>query len=127
MASSVALPSRAAPCGHDHVVELYETESFLVDTVCRFLAPARRDGDAAIVVATAAHREAFEAALEDVGIDVRSARTVARLQQETAMLHVDVQRLREQHEILAELASVDPLTGLGNRRASTCISSASGR
>jgi diguanylate cyclase len=44
-------------------------------------------------------------------------RVVARLQQETAALHAEVRRLREHQEVLAELAYVDSLTGLGNRRA----------
>ncbi len=232
-------------CGHDHLVEFYETEAFLVDTVCRFFVPALRDGDAAIVIATPEHRKRFEAALDEAGIDVQGAvsdgryvaldardvlarfmvdgapdpvrfaleanavmdraarggrklraygemvallwddgdvssalaledlwndlgdvrafellcaypmrafedpdsaaafqrvceqhssvipsegyslltredertRAVARLQQETAALHAEVLRLREQHEVLAELAYVDALTGLGNRRA----------
>jgi len=60
-------------CGHDHLVEFYETEAFLVDTVCTFVVPALRGGDAAIVVATAPHREAFEAALREAGIDVAAA------------------------------------------------------
>ncbi len=38
-------------CGHDHLVEFYETEEFLVDTVCTFAIPALRGGDAGIVVA----------------------------------------------------------------------------
>ncbi len=232
-------------CGHDHLVEFYETEAFLVDTVCSFLLPALRGGDAAIVVATAAHRSAFEDALREAGIDVEAAvreqrylafdardvlarfmvdcapdaqrfsetveavmdrasqggrrmrvygemvallwddgdvasaialedlwndlarvrpftllcayplsafdgpdsanafkriceqhtkvipsegysllpeagdrsRAVARLQQETASMRGEVRRLRAQHEVLAELAYVDSLTGLGNRRS----------
>ncbi|HEV7804187.1 MAG TPA: diguanylate cyclase [Solirubrobacteraceae bacterium] len=232
-------------CGHDHAVEFYETEAFLVDTVSGFLVPALRDGDAAIVVATADHRRAFERALEDAGIDVAAAvrdgrflvfdaravlarfmrdgapdatlfrgaigdvmerasqggralrvygemvallwddgdtaaalaledlwndlahvrafsllcaypmrsfddeasaaafariceqhttvipsetitlvvdpaarsRAVARLQQETAALHAEVLRLRAKQEVLAEMAYVDSLTELGNRRA----------
>jgi len=60
-------------CGHSHLVEFYDTEEFLVDTVRAFLLPALRDGDAAIVVATAAHRQAFETALAKAGIDVDGA------------------------------------------------------
>jgi len=45
------------------------------------------------------------------------SRTVAKLQQETSALHAEVLRLRAQQEVLAELAYVDSLTGLGNRRA----------
>ena len=45
------------------------------------------------------------------------ARAVARLQQERAALHAEVLRLRAQQELLAEMAYVDSITGLGNRRA----------
>jgi len=234
-----------ATCGHGHLVEFYETEAFLVDTVCRFLVPTLSEGDSAIVVATAAHRAEFERALDNAGIDVQAAvrdgryvaleardvlarlmvggapdarlfeqtvgavmdgasaggrrmrvygemvallsddgdfasalaledlwndlgelrefellcaypmrafddpssaeaftricdqhteviptegysllpgeaergRAVARLQQENASMRAEVERLRAQHEILAELAYVDALSGLGNRRA----------
>ncbi len=58
---------------HGHLVEFYETEAFLVDTVRNFLAPGLRDGEAAIVVATAAHRRGFETALVNDGIDVDAA------------------------------------------------------
>ena len=232
-------------CGHGHLVEFYETDAFLVDTVSAFILPALRDGETAIVVATPAHRDAFEAAHADAGIDIDAAarearyvaldardvlarfmdggrpdprlfadtigdvmdrcsaggrpihvygemvallwddgnvpaaleledlwndlaatrefvllcaypmrafedaasadafkricdqhtavipsetyslapdpaartRAVAQLQQESAALHAEIRRLRAQHEVLAELAYVDSLTKLGNRRA----------
>jgi diguanylate cyclase (GGDEF)-like protein len=232
-------------CGHGHQVEFYETETFLVDTVCCFLVPALHAGDSAIVVATVEHRDAFERALDEAGIDVAAAvrdgryialdardvlarfmignepdpdrfretigavmdgasaggrrmrvygemvallwddgdvasalaledlwndlgevrtfellcaypmsafndpdsaaafrricdqhtsvipsegyslltgeaertRAIARLQQESAAQHAEIVRLRAQHEVLAELAYVDALSGLGNRRA----------
>jgi diguanylate cyclase (GGDEF)-like protein len=62
-----------ATCGHGHLVEFYDTEAFLVDTVCCFLVPALHEGDSAIVVATPEHRDAFERALEDAGIDIAGA------------------------------------------------------
>ncbi len=58
---------------HDHVVEFYETEQFLADTVTDFVGPGLHDGGAAIVVATPAHRYAFEEALRHAGIDVEAA------------------------------------------------------
>jgi PAS domain S-box-containing protein len=60
-------------CDHGHLVQFYETEQFLVDTVCAFLLPTLRDGNAAIVAATAAHRHAFDTALTQAGIDVDAA------------------------------------------------------
>ena len=55
------------------MVEFYETTEFLVDTVCDFVGPNLHDGGAAIVVAGAAHRAAFETALRDAGVDVEHA------------------------------------------------------
>ena len=65
-------------CGHDHLVEFYETEEFLVDTVSVFVGPALHDGDTAIVVATAAHRRAFDAALGASVVDVDAAAAAGR-------------------------------------------------
>jgi diguanylate cyclase (GGDEF)-like protein len=63
----------ASVCAHDHLVEFYETEAFLVDTVRDFFVPALRQGGAAIVVATAAHLLEFETALVDAGIALQAA------------------------------------------------------
>ena len=60
-------------CGHDHLVQFYASDEFLVEMVCAFLVPSLRNGDAAIVAATAAHRHAFDSALADAGIDVEAA------------------------------------------------------
>jgi hypothetical protein len=68
-----APPSCGAACGHDHLVEFYETSAFLVATVADFLAPALRGDDAAIVVATPEHRHAFAKALVAAGVDVEAA------------------------------------------------------
>ena len=53
-----------AACGHEHLVAFYETEERLVATVVAHLAPALLGRDAAIVVATAEHREAFAEELQ---------------------------------------------------------------
>nr|MBA3747994.1 MEDS domain-containing protein [Solirubrobacterales bacterium] len=71
-----AANSLAGPGGgraHEHVVEFYETEKFLADTVTGFVGAGLHAGGAAIVVATAAHRCAFEDALRRSGIDVDRA------------------------------------------------------
>jgi PAS domain S-box-containing protein len=56
-----------------HRVQFYEREGFLVHTVSGFVGSALHDGDAAIVIATAAHRREFEAAFDASGIDVSAA------------------------------------------------------
>jgi hypothetical protein len=57
------------PCNH-HLVEFYETDGFLVETVTDFLAPAVRNREAVVVVATPEHREAFAAAIRRRGVDL---------------------------------------------------------
>ncbi len=59
--------------GHPHFVEFYETEAFLVDSVRDFLASGLVTGDAAIVVATDAHRDSFGRALMEAGIELHEA------------------------------------------------------
>ena len=59
---------------HDHLVEFYETESLLVESVRNFFRPALLAGDPVILVATPAHRAAFVAALEACGLGVQKAR-----------------------------------------------------
>ena len=56
-----------------HRVEFYEREGFLVHTVSGFVGSALHDGDAALVIATAAHRREFEAAFDASGIDMSAA------------------------------------------------------
>jgi|HubBroStandDraft_2_1064218.scaffolds.fasta_scaffold02457_5 hypothetical protein len=61
--------------GHgEHVVKFYERDSELVDTVVPYLAAGLRAGEAAFVIATEAHRQAFERQLVAAGIDARQAR-----------------------------------------------------
>ncbi len=55
---------------HDHVVAFYERDDELISTVSRFLAPALNGEGAAIVIATAGHRAAVEAALVAGGFSV---------------------------------------------------------
>jgi DNA-binding CsgD family transcriptional regulator/PAS domain-containing protein len=70
----MALPVPVAEgCDGEHLVQFYDTERFLVDTASEFVASALWAGDAAIVMATASHRNAVEAALRASGIDVTVA------------------------------------------------------
>lgn len=65
--------------GHRHVVEFYESDTLLAAMVAGFLAPALAEPGVAVVVATPAHRAAFEAALAASGIDVPGAAAGGRL------------------------------------------------
>ncbi len=63
----------------DHVVQLYERADQLIPSVAEFLVDGLGAGDAAIVLATGAHMNAFDAALSDAGIDVAATRSVGSL------------------------------------------------
>jgi hypothetical protein len=81
MPSSSVPPSQGcAACGHEHLVDFYETEERLVATVVEYLVPALVCGDAAIVVATAAHREAFAEEVSFAGVDLGAAARDGRYQ-----------------------------------------------
>ena len=69
---SVDTQSRVEP--HDHVVQFYECDEELVQTVSAYLGVGIRADEVAIVVATEAHIVAFEQALRRNGIDTTAAR-----------------------------------------------------
>jgi signal transduction histidine kinase len=54
----------------EHVVQFYEEDTVLLDSVASFCQDAIQQGGVAIVVATAAHREGIEARLRNSGLDL---------------------------------------------------------
>jgi anti-sigma regulatory factor (Ser/Thr protein kinase) len=56
---------------HDHVVNFYDEEEDIVAELTRFVAAGRRRGEAVVVVATQAHRDALTAGLARYGQDAR--------------------------------------------------------
>ncbi len=63
----------------EHVVQFYEDDAQLAHTVGGYLTAAIEDGAVAIVIATEAHRDAFEKALEAAGLDPAACRLDGRL------------------------------------------------
>ncbi len=59
----------------EHLVQFYETDAFLVDSVSGFIATGLGAGDTCIVIATQPHRENLEERLEADGLDLAGART----------------------------------------------------
>ena len=57
----------------DHIVQFYEREETLVETVAEFLAEGLRAGERGLVFATGEHREAFRFRLAALGVDVGAA------------------------------------------------------
>ena len=71
--TSHAAQDGCAACGHEHLVEFYETEQFLVDSVTDYVVPALLEDGRAIVVATPEHRAAFAEVIAARGVDLDSA------------------------------------------------------
>jgi anti-sigma regulatory factor (Ser/Thr protein kinase) len=63
----VSATASLAPCGHDHVVAVYDVDDELVSAVAAFLGEALAQDGAAVVIATDAHRRALDAALAAQG------------------------------------------------------------
>jgi hypothetical protein len=61
-----------APC--EHIVQIYGDDSVFIDGLEGFVGNALRNGESAIVIATAAHLHALEKRMRDHGIDVAGAR-----------------------------------------------------
>jgi hypothetical protein len=59
---------------HDHLVEFYETDDLLVESVRDFVGPNLQGGEPVVVVATSGHHTALVDSLESQGHDIPSAR-----------------------------------------------------
>ena len=57
----------------EHFVQFYEADTFLLNSLGEYTAAAIKAGEAAIVVATEAHRDELEARLREKGLDVTTA------------------------------------------------------
>ncbi len=62
----------------DHFVLFYDSDSYLTESMRHFVVGGLRNGENTVVVATKAHREQLEIALEEAGIDVCAARSEGR-------------------------------------------------
>ena len=64
---------------HDHFVQFYEADEFLIDSLSGYVREGLETGDACVVVATRARREGLEARLRATGLDTAGARAYGRL------------------------------------------------
>ena len=55
---------------HGHVVQFYTEDSALLEAISRFVGTALGSGDAAVVIATKAHRDGLSPRLKERGFDV---------------------------------------------------------
>ncbi|MDQ1559152.1 MAG: hypothetical protein QOD32_2212, partial [Pyrinomonadaceae bacterium] len=58
----------------EHFVQFYEADAFLLNSLGGFVGAGLREGDACIVVATHAHRDALDEHLRADGLDLDAAR-----------------------------------------------------
>ena len=68
--AATVTPFPPPPSEHPHVVQFYEDESFLTETVAQFIGRAIVADDPVVVIATASHRDAFCGQLRKKRIDV---------------------------------------------------------
>ena len=66
----MATNGMSAPMGEGHLVQYYEKEGFLYDRVTDFMSDGLRGSDAAVLIATRAHREGVESRLARRGVDL---------------------------------------------------------
>jgi PAS domain S-box-containing protein len=71
--SSIGSVSNCADLDSPHTVQLYAADAFLLESLSRFIGSALACGDAAVVIATAAHREGLTEGLKERGLDVAVA------------------------------------------------------
>ena len=69
----------ATPARSDHSVQFYEDESFLLETVARFLGAGLVADEPVVVIATEPHRHAFHDTLVAKGFDVGRAMAAGRM------------------------------------------------
>ena len=77
--SSDAAATTHAPLAPGHTVQFYENDAFLAAAVADFVAEGLREEQAVIVIAVAAHRQAFARRLRARGIDPERARSQGTL------------------------------------------------
>ena len=68
-----SLRTRPSHTQEGHVVQLYTDDGFLIDVLSRFIGGALAVGDAAVVIATEAHRTELERRLSANGVDTAKA------------------------------------------------------
>ena len=71
--NSLACVSNCADLDSPHTVQLYAADAFLLESLSRFIGSALASGDAAVVIATAAHRQGLAEGLKERGLDVAVA------------------------------------------------------
>jgi signal transduction histidine kinase/CheY-like chemotaxis protein len=80
--SSADQPLTVLDSGHDsssHLVQFYENDAYLVDSVSRIIGNGLADDEGAIIIATDSHREAIAGRLQTRGLDISALCRQGRL------------------------------------------------
>jgi signal transduction histidine kinase len=76
---SISIPHLSlVPHRNAHAVHFYEEDSFLLDSLTKLIGTTLMGGDAAIIIATPAHREGLAARLKALGLDVEVSARLGR-------------------------------------------------
>jgi PAS domain S-box-containing protein len=67
-----------ARAGHEHFVQFYESDEFLVTSVGQYLAAGLRENSAVVAIATSSHLQGLSAYLSNIGFDVVAQAAVGR-------------------------------------------------
>ena len=73
-----ALTGRKTSIPHDHVVQFYETDTYLCQAVCRFFADGINNGSPLLLIATPEHLRAVKQRLAEIHFDVDEAVNAGR-------------------------------------------------
>lgn len=82
------------PGAQDHLVQFYQDDDFLRESVCRFLHAGLRQGETAIAIVTEPHWRMYSQALEAAGCDVH------RLTQAGRLLFLDARQTLDQFLVI---------------------------
>jgi signal transduction histidine kinase len=77
--SVTARQTSGSSAAHEHVVQFYESDHFLVATVADYIADGLLRGEPVVIIATPMHRDAFAARLRDRGVDAEAVKREGRL------------------------------------------------
>jgi PAS domain S-box-containing protein len=66
-------------CDHEHTVQFYDTQDYLMKVLINFVTPILRGKDAAVVIATETHLAAFEVCLRERRVSVEDKKASGQL------------------------------------------------
>jgi signal transduction histidine kinase len=115
----VATNGISAPISDGHLVQYYEKEGFLYDRVTDFMSDGLRGSDAAVLIATRAHRDGVESRLRHKGVDLSGLTAGGRyhaLDAQDTLSRVMVDGTPDPHRFADTIGPVIRTARTGDRR-----------